>query len=252
MLVNSFFTSRNLRRRELSTTMIYVTGDMHGNISRFEDKAISRLKRGDYLIVCGDFGFVWEGSRQEEKILNFLNRQRYTVLFIDGCHENFDRLYKFPVSDWNGGKVRFVKPNIIHLCRGQVFEIDGQRIFTMGGGCSSDIDLRQLRGTKWWPEETPSTEEMAEGVDNLFRCDLTVDYIITHECPTKIKNLLVDEVDNFNSVTAFFDEMSQQVKYKHWFFGSVHKDMHLSSAHTALFNSVVPLEVPKCAFGSKI
>ncbi|MBE6765493.1 MAG: hypothetical protein E7546_06415 [Ruminococcaceae bacterium] len=224
--------------------MIYVTGDIHGNISRFEDKAISQLKRGDYLIVCGDFGFIWEGTRQEEKVLNFLARQRYAILFVDGCHENFDRLQKYPVTEWNGGKVRRIKQNIIHLMRGQVYEIEGKRIFTMGGGCSSDLELRQLRGTKWWPEETPSTEEMAEGVDNLFRYNLTVDYIITHECPTKVKNLLVNELDNFNSVTAFFDEVCQQVKYKHWFFGSVHKDMHLSSAHTALFQRILPLEVP--------
>lgn len=224
--------------------MIYITGDIHGNIARFEDKAMSQLKRGDYLIVCGDFGFIWEGTRQEEKVLNFLARQKYAILFIDGCHENFDRLQKYPVTEWNGGKVRRIKPNIIHLMRGQVYEIEGKRIFTMGGGCSSDLDLRQLRGTKWWPEETPSTEEMAEGVDNLFKYNLMVDYIVTHECPTKVKDLLVNKLDNFNCVTAFFDEVCRQVKYKHWFFGSVHKDMHLSSAHTALFQRILPLEVP--------
>ena len=90
---------------------------------------------------------------------------------------------------------------------------------------------------------------MAEGVDNLFRHDLQVDYIITHECPTKVKDLLVDQIDSFNALTAFFDEMSRQVTYKHWFFGSVHQDKHLSSAHTALFEQVVPLEVPKTVFG---
>lgn len=224
--------------------MIYVTGDMHGDISRFEDKTISKLRKGDYLIICGDFGFVWDGSRQEEKVLKFLSRQKFTILFVDGCHENFDRLYKYPVTTWNGGKVRFIKPNIIHLCRGQVFELDGNRIFAMGGGCSADYELRQQRGTKWWPEETPSTEEMAEAVDNLFRYGLEVDYIITHECTTKAKDLLIESPDNFNAVTAFFDEMSQQVTYKHWFFGWAHRDKHLSSAQTALFNRVLPLAVP--------
>ena len=68
--------------------MIYVTGDMHGDISRFEDKNIAKLRRGDYLIICGDFGFIWDGSRQEEKVLKFLSRQKFTILFVDGCHEN--------------------------------------------------------------------------------------------------------------------------------------------------------------------
>ncbi|MBQ4312785.1 MAG: metallophosphoesterase [Clostridia bacterium] len=231
--------------------MIYVTGDMHGSIARFEDRAISRLRREDYLIVCGDFGFIWDGNRREEKALSFLSRQRFTILFVDGCHENFDRLYKYPVTQWNGGKVRMIRPNVIHLCRGQVYELEGNKIFAMGGGYSADIELRQQRGTKWWPEETPTTEEMAEAVDNLFRYDLNVDYIVTHECPTKVKDLLVDSPDNFNAMTAFFDEMSRQVTYKHWFFGAMHQDKHLSSAHTALFEHVLPLEVPHTVFEAK-
>ena len=227
------------------SAMIYVTGDMHGNISRFDNKVISKLKRGDYLIICGDFGFIWDGSRQEEKALTFLNKQKFTILFVDGCHENFDQLYKYPTTEWNGGRVRMIKPNVIHLCRGQVFTIDGTTIFAMGGGCSADLDLRQQRGTKWWPEETPTTEEMAEAVDNLYDHDLNVDFIVTHECPTKVKDLLIpDRHDNFNAMTAFFDELGRQVKYKHWFFGCMHQDKHLSSSHTALFERVLPLEVP--------
>ena len=229
--------------------MIYVTGDMHGSISRFEDKRAARLGKNDYLIVCGDFGFIWDGSRREEKALAYLARQKFTILFVDGCHENFDRLYKYPVTEWKGGLVRMIKPNLFHLCRGQVFEIDGSVIFAMGGGCSADIDLRQQRGTKWWPEETPSTKEMAVAVDNLFRYKLNVDYVITHDCPTKVKDLLSDDPCNFNAVTAFFDEMARQITYKHWFFGCMHQDKHLSSSHTALFEEIIPLEVPTTVFG---
>ena len=230
--------------------MIYVTGDTHGGISRFEDKRLARLGKNDYLIVCGDFGFIWDGSRREEKALTFLARQKYTILFVDGCHENFDRLYKYPETEWNGGRVRRIKSNLYHLCRGQVYELEGKTIFAMGGGCSADIELRQQRGTKWWPEETPTTEEMAEAVDNLFRYNLNVDFIITHECPTKVKDLLSDDPCNFNAMTAFFDEMGRQVTYQHWFFGCMHKDKHLSSAHTALFEEIIPLEIPHTVFGA--
>ena len=224
--------------------MIYVTGDLHGNVARLEDKALDRLKKDDILVVCGDFGFIWDGGRQEDKVLDFLNRQRYKIVFVDGCHENFDRLYKYPISEWNGGRVRIIRPNILHLCRGQVYTVEGKTIFAMGGGCSHDLELRQLRGTKWWPEEAPTNEEMIEAVDNLYKHNLTVDYIVTHECPTKIKELLVDDPGAFNTATAFFDELGNQVKFKHWFFGSAHKDKFLSSAHTALFKRVIPMEVP--------
>lgn len=209
---------------------------------------MAQLMRGDYLIVCGDFGFIWDGGRREERMLNTIAKQRYTTLFIDGCHENYDRLYQFPVREWNGGKVRFIKPNIIHLGRGQVFTIEGKTIFTMGGGVSPDIELRQQRGTRWWPEETPTTDEMKEGVNNLYKHDLNVDFIITHECPTNVKSLLVDGIDIANAATLFFDELSKQVTYKHWFFGSVHRDKHLSGYHTAVFNHVLPLAKPTKAW----
>ncbi len=226
--------------------MIFVTGDTHGSLERFEDKKqMSVLMRGDYLIICGDFGFIWDGGRREERMLNTLAKQRYTILFVDGCHENYDRLYQYPIREWNGGKVRFIRPNVIHLCRGQVFTIENRTIFTMGGGVSADYEMRQLRGTRWWPEETPSTEEMREAVNNLYKHNLMVDFIITHECPTHVKSLLVtDMIDIANSATLFFDELAKQVQYKHWFFGFTHKDKHISGLHTAVFNNVLPLEKP--------
>ena len=67
-----------------------------------------------------------------------------------------------------------------------------------------------------------------------------------------IKNMLSSNVNNFNSLTAFFDQLSARVKYQHWFFGSQHKDRHISSKHTAVFVEVVPLEVPTQAFSGGI
>ena len=41
--------------------MIYITGDTHGRIDRIcGNEALSALGEGDHLIVCGDFGFVFE------------------------------------------------------------------------------------------------------------------------------------------------------------------------------------------------
>lgn len=72
--------------------MIYITGDLHGDISRFSAPAMRRLRKGDTLIVCGDFGFVWDGSAKEQKLLKKIGAKPYTVLFLDGCHENFQLL----------------------------------------------------------------------------------------------------------------------------------------------------------------
>jgi len=47
--------------------MICITGDIHGDIDRFEHKAIKKLKKGDTLIVCGDFGFMWDGEQKRKE-----------------------------------------------------------------------------------------------------------------------------------------------------------------------------------------
>ncbi|MEE1019530.1 MAG: hypothetical protein UH824_08630, partial [Acutalibacteraceae bacterium] len=64
--------------------MIYVTGDMHGDIERFASKEFKQLEEHDTLIVAGDFGFVWDGSRKERRILKRLGQKKYNICFIDG------------------------------------------------------------------------------------------------------------------------------------------------------------------------
>ena len=38
-----------------------------------------------------------------------------------------------PVAEWHGGKVHRIRPHVLHLMRGQIFELEGCRFFTMGG-----------------------------------------------------------------------------------------------------------------------
>ena len=68
--------------------MIYVTGDLHGDPARLSDKALRRLKKGDTLLVCGDFGFVWDGSPAELKLRRKIGKQKYITIFVDGTHDN--------------------------------------------------------------------------------------------------------------------------------------------------------------------
>ena len=52
-----------------------------------------------------------------------LEEKPFTTLYVDGNHENFDRLYGYPIENWQGGKVHKIRPSVLHLMRGQVFEI---------------------------------------------------------------------------------------------------------------------------------
>ena len=121
--------------------MIYITGDTHGDwVSRLNTNAFPEQKemtKDDYVIVCGDFG-IWNDTKQERYNLDWLEDKPFTTLFVDGNHSNFDRLYTMPVSEWHGGKVHFIRPSVIHLMRGQVFNIEGKTFWTFGGASSHD------------------------------------------------------------------------------------------------------------------
>ena len=91
--------------------MIYITGDCHQNFMRFDVDIFPEQKemtKEDCVIICGDFGGVWEKdgeSRKEKMLMDELEGRPFTTLFVDGNHENFDRLYAYPVEEWHGGKV---------------------------------------------------------------------------------------------------------------------------------------------------
>ena len=101
------------------------------------------------------------------------------MLFLDGNHENFDLLNQYPVVDYLGGKAHKISENIYHLMRGEIFTIDGNKYFCMGGAESTDKEGRQEH-ISWWKEEIPSYAEMKHGMDNLEKHNWEVDYILTH------------------------------------------------------------------------
>ena len=212
--------------------MVYVTGDMHGDYSRFNNPALRQLKKEDILIVCGDFGFLWDGS--DKKV-------RYNICFVDGTHENFDILNSFPVTQWNGGKVHKIADNIYHLMRGQIFRIDNMLYFTMGGGESPDIDIR-FEENAWSKDEMPTGDEIIEGANNLEKLDCKIDFIITHEPPVKVKSFLKlrdGETAPVNGVNTYFEELSNVCTYRRWFFGSMHLDKYISSSLVAVYREII-------------
>ena len=220
--------------------MIYVTGDLHGDLSRFSDPRIRRLRKGDILIVCGDFGFIWSGSGKEQKILKKLGRLPYAVLFVDGCHENFDLLRDYPVTDWNGGKAQVIEGGLVHLLRGEIYTIDGYRFFTFGGGESNESELRRDSGT-WWEEEMPSEEEMRAGLSQLAESGNQVDYIVTHEPSVRARGYLAGRAKPLDGVNIYLNQIEENVAYKRWFFGSLHMDKAMSGRHAAVFREVLPV-----------
>lgn len=245
--------------------MIYVTGDTHGDFTRFNTKKFpvqKQMTKNDFVIICGDFGGVWDNSMKENYWLDWLNDKPFTTLFVSGNHENFDLLGEIPVSEWKGGKVQLVRDSIIHLMRGQIYDIDGKLCFTMGGASSHDIEggilelddpyykLKQKRlkrqklsyrtnHVSWWKEELPSDEEYRTARDHLAAYGWKVDYIFTHCCPSSVQDLLVEEEKQQDRLTDFFDELKNSCTFDYWFCGHYHVNQVLMEKYIVLYEKIL-------------
>lgn len=228
--------------------MIYVTGDAHGEVSRFERiHEQYRLAENDALIVAGDFGCIFGLGRRDEMKLDALAALPYTILFLDGNHECFPQIYAYPEERWNGGRVHRIRPNILHLMRGQVYEMDGLSVITMGGGYSIDMMYR-IPGRSWWPEEMPSDEEYAEAWDNLKKHGNRVDVIISHAAPEETMQMFVQtgvishRFPQEVKLNLFLENVRQSVEHRHYYFGHMHLDKPLFRNQTALYEDVYHLK----------
>lgn len=237
---------------------IYITGDTHGNFGRFSTKKFpdgKDLAREDYVIICGDFGGVWaedEWDPKERYWLDWLEEKPWTTLFIDGNHENFDRLNALPIEDFCGGKVHKIRSNIFHLIRGEVFNIDRCTFLAFGGAPSHDIQdgiidpstdpnwkerakkmriwnkMFRIKGISWWEQETPTKADFDNARKNLARYNNKVDFILTHEAPASA----FFEIAALNHVPYKFFQPSEtaiqiqdlikDITYKRHFFGHHH------------------------------
>ena len=228
--------------------MIYITGDTHGDVYRFEEiHEQYRLTDKDKLIVAGDFGCIFGLGLHDEHKLDMLAELPYTILFIDGNHECFPQIYTYPEELWNGGRVHRIRPNILHLMRGQVFDIEDTSIFTMGGGYSIDVAFR-IPGRSWWPEELPTEEEYEEALRNLAAHGNRVDVIISHAAPEETMQMFVQtgvishRYLQEGRLNGFLENVRQTVEHRHYYFGHMHIDRQLFRNQTALYYDVYRLE----------
>ena len=91
--------------------------------------------------MCGDFGFLWDGSKKEQSILKKIEKLKYQVLFLEGTHDNLDLIAQYPLEEWNGGKVRRISKSVLKLERGSVFTRRKETV-CVGSGESPEMDLR--------------------------------------------------------------------------------------------------------------
>ena len=283
--------------------MIYITGDTHGAVPfglhsvdgfsrRFNTEYFPEQKemtRGDYMIICGDFGGVWNydsrydstrslfkdkicldhGESKEEKYwLDWLSKKNFTLLFCDGNHENFDRLYHaYPEKDFHGGKAHQLRENVYHLIGGYVFNLCSLSFFVFGGARSHDISggvlepyeyrtekeykeaYKALRdsGTlfrvdhiNWWKQELSSEEEMERGLRNLSMHNWTVDYVISHRAPASVA--AVAGFTDSDKLTKYLEKIRERLTFQYWFFGHYHDNFQVLGKHIMLYEQIIQIQ----------
>lgn len=252
---------------------IYITGDIHGNPERlgvhsfYEQKDFSRNKEDNYVIVLGDFGLVWnrdEENRQEKWWLNWLQEKPFTTLFLDGNHENHIRLNTYPIKEWNGGKVHEIRSNVLHLMRGEIFNIEDKKFFVMGGASSHDIQdgildyedpdwrdkakqldakgkyMYRIKGLSWWEEEMPSDTELENGLKNLEKHNNKVDFILTHSPSTSQLYLLGGKgLYEPDKLTNYLEEVRINTEYKKHFMGHMHINKAINDKDIVLYEQIL-------------
>lgn len=247
--------------------MIYITGDCHGDFRRFNTECFPEQKEmnwEDTVIILGDFGGVWDykGESSSEKYwLNWLEKKPYTTVFVDGNHENHVRLAEYPVREWNGGFVHEIRPHVLHLMRGEIFLLEGLKIFAFGGASSHDIrdgildpmedaklikawgrmpfKMFRVNGISWWKEELPSEEEMRRGKENLKKHGNQVDYLITHSPSASVLALLGFGTQKQDILTKYLEEIRQSIQYKRHFCGHLHMDRQVNEKDILLYEQIV-------------
>lgn len=229
--------------------MILITGDTHGDFDRFGKKELRRLKRNDALIICGDFGFIWDGSKKEKKILKKIGKKRYNVLFVEGVHENFTELDKYETEYWCGGLTRKISGNLRQLIRGEIFEIAGKRIFAFGGGTSEENDA-YLNCTSEQPDdrlkhELPSDEELNRALKNIADNSGQVDFVVSYDPPAKISEFLTLGKTDRTHINTFLDDVSEKAEFKTWFFGRYHLNKLIPTKYQAVFDKIVEADISR-------
>lgn len=237
---------------------IIATGDTHKDIKRLvNDILLNHMTGEDYLLVLGDFSFIYAKEEDQElvakenEVLDFISSKiNYTLIFIDGNHENMQRLDKFPLEIYKGAKVHKIRDNIIHLVRGEIMTFeDGTKIWGMGGGYTIHAysSSESLENRKY---EMPTQIEYKNAIKNLERVDWKVDYVISHAtslsvCVAQFRKPLFEEQE-LNSFLEYIRE--NIVGLKHVYSGHLHINKDFLKNQSVLFDDYRDIKTNQSIF----
>ena len=174
-------------------------------------------------------------------------------------------LAALPAEQWEGGKVHFIRENVIHLMRGQMYRIQGKDFFVFGGARSHDIEdgimeregpklkekVRALerRGVRyrinhlsWWKEEMPDEGQDREGLAVMEEHGWRCDYVVSHCAPSSVQAVFSLGRFEPDELTGYLEGIKNRCRYRRWFCGHYHMDEMVDERHTVMYRKVMRIE----------
>ena len=176
---------------DLSPQKIMLAGDWHGQkFAVKEALTLAHTNNVDLIIQLGDFG-LWHGQEGEQYI-NYItkNAQKVAIpiLWIDGNHENFTKLYQKPLDP--NTNLRHYSDYLIHLPRNTRWNWSGVTFHALGGATSLDRSNR-TPNVNWWEEEAITSEQAKKAT--LMG---TTDLLLLHDCPAGVEIPGIDKLSS--------------------------------------------------------
>ena len=119
--------------------MVYITGDIHGDVSRVREMVTKYTTTSeDTIVLLGDVGMNYygnkHGDRHRKKKLNSLGIK---ILCIHGNHEmRPESLITYREDQWHDGTVYVEEefPNLLFAKDGEVYDLEGCKAIAIGVG----------------------------------------------------------------------------------------------------------------------
>jgi len=226
--------------------MIYITGDTHGEFSRFKsfcERFATSAK--DTMIVLGDAGLNFYLDARDTKKKDYVATLPITFFFIHGNHEERPYLCEgYEEADYRGGRVYINRryPNQIFAKDGEIFDFDGKKTAVIGGAYSVDKEYRLSHGWPWFASEQPDAEIKRRAEEKLAAAGWKVDCVLTHTAPIERepRHMFLSGIDQTKvdkTTELFLQTIANRLEFDRWYFGHYHGEWH-AGRYRMLFTEI--------------
>lgn len=239
---------------------IFITGDMHGMLDwdKFSQKnwpVQNELTKEDIVLIAGDFSLPYNvhEDTSDHLALNCLEQKKFTIVFIDGNHENFSALKQYPIVLFHGAQCHQLRPHIYHMMRGEMLDIDEKKILGLGGAITytskKNIIKHDRHDFHHFVNEIPDDIELAKAYYALATKKPNI--IVTHDGPSDVVKKIYDITKkpvgkygfNPSKMQIMLQNMlnsivEENIPVKKWYFGHHHVDLDLGTKNGTEFRVV--------------